>query len=48
MTTSGFLPNNLVVCSITSGKVEQSYLTDEQEFYQVLNYKDDVNLEKKN
>lgn len=27
-----------------NGKVERSYLTDKQEFYQLLNYKDDVDL----
>lgn len=30
-----------------NGKVERSHLTDEQEFYQLLSYKDDVDLEKK-
>ena len=30
-----------------NGKVERSHLTDEQEFYQLLTYKDDVDLEKK-
>ena len=27
-----------------NGKVERSHLTDKQEFYQLLNYKDDVDL----
>ena len=30
-----------------NGKVERSHLTDKQEFYQLLTYKDDVDLEKK-
>ncbi len=30
-----------------NGKVERSHLTDQQEFYQLLTYKDDVDLEKK-
>ena len=30
-----------------NGKVERSHLTDEQEFYQLLSYKDDVDLQKK-
>ncbi len=30
-----------------NGKVERSHLTDEQEFYQLLTYKDDVDLGKK-
>ena len=27
-----------------NGKVERSHLTDKREFYQLLNYKDDVDL----
>ena len=30
-----------------NGKVERSHLTDEQEFYQLLSYTDDVDLQKK-
>ena len=30
-----------------NGKVERSHLTDQQEFYQLLSYKDDVDLEEK-
>jgi len=30
-----------------NGKVERSHLTDHQEFYQLLTYKDDVDLTKK-
>jgi transposase InsO family protein len=30
-----------------NGKVERSHGTDEMEFYQLLSYKDDVDLEKK-
>ena len=30
-----------------NGKVERSHLTDQQEFYQLLSYKDDVDLEQK-
>lgn len=30
-----------------NGKVERSHLTDQREFYQLLDYKDDVNLRKK-
>ena len=30
-----------------NGKVERSHLTDEQEFYQLITYKDDVDLSKK-
>ena len=30
-----------------NGKVERSHLTDQQEFYQLIEYKDDVDLEKK-
>lgn len=30
-----------------NGKVERSHLTDQQEFHQLLSYKDDVDLEKK-
>jgi transposase InsO family protein len=30
-----------------NGKVERSHSTDKQEFYQLLTYKDDVNLNKK-
>jgi transposase InsO family protein len=30
-----------------NGKVERSHLTDDQEFYQLLNYKDDVDLAQK-
>ncbi len=30
-----------------NGKVERSHLTDKMEFYQLLEYKDDVDLHKK-
>ena len=30
-----------------NGKVERSHLTDKQEFYQLMNYKDDVDLRAK-
>jgi len=30
-----------------NGKVERSHLTDKREFYQLLNYKDDVDLSEK-
>jgi len=30
-----------------NGKVERSHLTDKREFYQLLNYMDDVDLNKK-
>jgi transposase InsO family protein len=30
-----------------NGKVERSHRTDQEEFYQLLSYKDDVDLEKK-
>ena len=30
-----------------NGKVERSHLTDKKEFYQLLTYKDDVDLNKK-
>lgn len=30
-----------------NGKVERSHLTDKREFYQLLNYTDDVDLNKK-
>lgn len=30
-----------------NGKVERSHLTDEREFYQLLTYKDDVDLKEK-
>ena len=30
-----------------NGKVERSHLTDKKEFYQLLNYSDDVDLNKK-
>jgi len=30
-----------------NGKVERSHLTDEREFYQLLSYKDDVDLKEK-
>jgi len=30
-----------------NGKVERSHLTDKREFYQMLDYKGDVNLHKK-
>ena len=30
-----------------NGKVERSHRTDKDEFYQLLTYRDDVNLEKK-
>ncbi|MBE0348890.1 hypothetical protein PPEP_b0747 [Pseudoalteromonas peptidolytica F12-50-A1] len=44
-----------MVCSIyikpaspnLNGKVERSHLTDKREFYQLLNYKGDVDLEAK-
>jgi hypothetical protein len=32
---------------LTNGKVERSHGTDQQEFYQLLTYKDDVDLEAK-
>jgi transposase InsO family protein len=33
--------------SLTRAKSERSHLTDEREFYQLLNYKDDVDLNEK-
>lgn len=30
-----------------NGKVERSHLTDQQEFYQLIEYKDDIDIEKK-
>ena len=30
-----------------NGKVERSHLTDQREFYQLISYKDDVDLEAK-
>jgi transposase InsO family protein len=30
-----------------NGKVERSHLTDQREFYQLLSYKDDVDLNQK-
>ena len=30
-----------------NGKVERSHLTDQNEFYQLLEYKDDIDIEKK-
>lgn len=30
-----------------NGKVERSHLTDENEFYQLLDYKDDLDLKKR-